>query len=88
LKVVGNNMKSLEVSEAEASSREDSYEFSIRDLTARLARSEERADQAERQVEMLQKNLDKIEKDYELEREKTNRLQSEMDTAFSELAEM
>ncbi len=29
-----------------------------------------------------------IVEDYELEREKTNRLQSEMDTAFSELAEM
>ena len=36
LKVVGNNMKSLEVSEQEAIAREESYEENIRDLSARL----------------------------------------------------
>ena len=36
MKVVGNNMKSLEVSEQEALQREDSYEETIRDLTGRL----------------------------------------------------
>merc|ERR1712168_802270 len=43
LKVVGNNMKSLEISEQEASQREDSYEESIRDFTARLKDAENRA---------------------------------------------
>ena len=36
LRVVGNNMKSLEISEQEAAQREESYEETIRDLTDRL----------------------------------------------------
>ena len=36
LRVVGNNLKSLEVSEEKALQREDSYEEQIRSLTARL----------------------------------------------------
>merc|ERR1712142_645163 len=36
LKVVGNNMKSLEVSEAEALAREESYEETLRDLSLRF----------------------------------------------------
>ncbi|VDL44024.1 unnamed protein product [Hymenolepis diminuta] len=36
LRIVGNNMKSLEVSEQESLQREESYEETIRDLTERL----------------------------------------------------
>ena len=36
LRVVGNNLKSLEVSEEKALQREDVYEEQIRNLTARL----------------------------------------------------
>lgn len=36
LRVVGNNLKSLEVSEEKALQREDSYEEQIRNLAARL----------------------------------------------------
>ena len=36
LRVVGNNLKSLEVSEEKALQREDSYEEQIRTLSARL----------------------------------------------------
>lgn len=36
LRVVGNNLKSLEVSEEKALQREDSYEEQIRNMSARL----------------------------------------------------
>ncbi|OON19423.1 hypothetical protein X801_04710 [Opisthorchis viverrini] len=36
LRVVGNNMKALEISEQESAQREESYEETIRDLTERL----------------------------------------------------
>jgi len=36
LRVVGNNLKSLEVSEEKALQREDVYEEQIRNLTGRL----------------------------------------------------
>lgn len=36
LRVVGNNLKSLEVSEEKALQREDSYEEQIRTISARL----------------------------------------------------
>ena len=36
LKVVGNNMKMLEISEQEALSREESYDEQIRDISSRL----------------------------------------------------
>jgi tropomyosin-1 len=36
LKVVGNNMKMLEISEQEALSREESYDEQIRELSHRL----------------------------------------------------
>lgn len=36
LKVVGNNMKMLEISEQEALSREESYDEQIREMSSRL----------------------------------------------------
>merc|ERR1739838_120002 len=60
LKVVGNNMKSLEVSEAEALSREESYEETIRDLSTRFKDAEARAAEGERQTGKLQKECDKL----------------------------
>jgi hypothetical protein len=36
LRIVGNNMKSLEISEQEATTREESYEETIHDLTEKL----------------------------------------------------
>ena len=57
LRIVFNNMKSLEVSELEASQREDSYEETIRDLTQRLKNAENRATEAESLVIKLQKEV-------------------------------
>nr|AHL30199.1 NF1 [Urechis unicinctus] len=86
LKVVGNNMKSLEISEQEASQREDSYEESIRDLTARLKDAENRAAEAERTVSKLQKEVDRLEDELLAEKEKYKTISEELGTTFAELA--
>merc|ERR1712168_349170 len=86
LKVVGNNMKSLEISEQEASQREASYEESIRDFTARLKDAEDRATKAERTVSKLQKEVDRLEDDLLCEKEKYKGISVELDAAFTEMA--
>ena len=55
--MVGNNLKSLEVSEEKANQREDSYKEQIKTLTERLKQSEARAEFAERSVQKLQKEV-------------------------------
>uniref|UniRef100_A0A1I7WJZ9 Myosin heavy chain-related n=1 Tax=Heterorhabditis bacteriophora TaxID=37862 RepID=A0A1I7WJZ9_HETBA len=66
LRVVGNNLKSLEVSEEKALQREDSYEEQIRTISSRLKEvyascAETRAEFAERSVQKLQKEVDRLE---------------------------
>ncbi|XP_076104500.1 uncharacterized protein LOC143073090 isoform X23 [Mytilus galloprovincialis] len=85
LKVIGNNMKSLELSQEEASQREDSYEETIRDLTNRLKDAEYRAETSDRTVQTLQREVDKIQEDYENEHRQRMDLQEEMDATLADL---
>ena len=57
LRVVGNNLKSLEVSEEKANQREEAYKEQIKTLTAKLKQAEARAEFAERSVQKLQKEV-------------------------------
>ena len=57
LKVVANNLKSLEVSEDKANQREQYYKDEIKRITAKLKQNETRADFAERSVGKLQKEV-------------------------------
>lgn len=83
---MGNNMKSLEISEQEASQREDSYEETIRDLSARLKDAENRATDAERTVSKLQKEVDRLEDELLAEKEKYKGISEDLDQTFAELA--
>ncbi|XP_023214405.1 tropomyosin-like [Centruroides sculpturatus] len=85
LRVVGNNLKSLEVSEEKALQKEDSYETTIRQLTHRLQEAEARAEFAERSVQKLQKEVDRLEDDLVQEKEKYKTISDEMDQTFAEL---
>ena len=60
----GNNLKSLEVSEEKANQREESYKEQIKHLTAKLKQAEARAEFAERSVQKLQKEVDRLEGDH------------------------
>merc|ERR1712117_462333 len=55
LRVVANNLKSLEVAEEKANQREQSYKEQIKTLTARLKQAEARAEFAEKSVHEQQK---------------------------------
>merc|ERR1711970_563645 len=86
LKVVGNNMKSLEVSEAEALAREESYEETLRDLSLRFKDAEARAAEGERQTGKLQKETDKLEADLNAQMELYKLICQELEQAFNELS--
>ena len=57
LRVVANNLKSLEVSEEKANQREASNKEQIKNLTAKLKQAEARAEFAEKSVQKLQKEV-------------------------------
>ena len=61
LKVVANNLRSLEVSEDKANKRESHYKEEIKRLTVKLKQSETRSEFAERSVLKLQKEVRKRE---------------------------
>jgi tropomyosin-1 len=85
LRVVGNNLKSLEVSEEKARQREDEFKEQIKNLTARLKQAEARAEFAERSVQKLQKEVDRLEDELVNEKEKYKSITDELDVTFSEL---
>ena len=60
LRVVTNNLKSLEVSEEKANQRESSYKEQIKTLTVKLEQAEARAEFDERSVQKLQKEVNKF----------------------------
>lgn len=86
LKVVTNNMKSLEIAEQEAAAREDNYEQMILSITEQLKQAEDRATVAERNVNKLQKEVDRLEDELAGERDKYRLVSSELDQTFTELA--
>jgi tropomyosin-1 len=85
LRVVGNNLKSLEVSEEKANQREEEYKQQIKMLSTRLKEAEARAEFAERSVQKLQKEVDRLEDELVNEKEKYKSITDELDVTFSEL---
>ena len=57
LRVVANNLKSLEVSEEKANARETNDKATVKFLSAKLKRAESRAEFAEKSVQKLQKEV-------------------------------
>ena len=57
MRVVANNLKSLEVSEEKANQREKSYKEQIKTLTTKLKQADARAEYAEKSVQKLQKEV-------------------------------
>lgn len=59
--VVGNSLKSLEVSEEKANQRVEEFKRQLKSLTAKLKEAENRAELAEKTVKKLQKEVDRLE---------------------------
>merc|ERR1712141_49042 len=86
LKVVANNLKSLEVSEDKANQREDFYKTEIKRLTTKLKQSETRSEFAERSVVKLQKEVDRLEDELVNEQDKFKAITEELDATFAEMS--
>merc|ERR1712158_187426 len=86
LKVVANNLKSLEVSEDKANQRESFYKSEIKRLTTKLKQSETRSEFAEKSVVKLQKEVDRLEDELVNEQDKFKSITEELDATFAEMS--
>merc|ERR1712137_1489860 len=85
-KVVADNMKSLEASEAVALAKEESFEEIIRDLTQRLKDAETRASEGEKQVSDLSKDIETNEKELSAWMDKHAAIYRELETTYNEMS--
>ncbi|XP_066252193.1 tropomyosin-1, isoforms 9A/A/B isoform X4 [Euwallacea similis] len=88
LRVVGNNLKSLEVSEEKATLKEEEYSQALKQVEQRLREAEARAEFAERSVQKLQKEVDRLEDDLLAEKEKNKILADEMEATLHDIQNM
>ena len=84
--VVANNLKSLEVSEEKANQREASNKEQIKTLTAKLKHAVARADFAEKSVQKLQNECDRLDDEMILEQEKLKSITEELEATFVEMS--
>jgi len=86
LNVVGQNMKTLELSETNALKRHEECEEKIRDLTLNLKFAEIQAAAAEREAAKLQKELDALVEELNDWKEKYQEICVELEQTFNEMA--
>ena len=88
LKLVGNNLQSLEVSAEKAIQREESYQKKIHDLVIKLKGSETRAENAEMNIQRLNIRIDQIEDDLLTEKLKIKHVSDDLDGTFKQMEYM
>merc|ERR1712121_387082 len=86
LNVVGQNMKTLELSETNALKRHEEAEEKIRDLTMNLKFAEIQAAAAEREAAKLQQELDLLTADLNDWKERYGEICVELEQTFNEMA--
>jgi len=86
LKVVGQNMKTLELSETDALTRQEKYEETIRTLSANLKMAEILAAHNEREAAKLQKELDSVIAEKDDWVEKYQEICVELEQTFNEMS--
>merc|ERR1712051_1102219 len=86
MRVVANNLKSLEVAEEKANQREKTYKEQTKTLTAKLKQAEARAEFAEKSVLKLQKEVDRLEDELVAEQEKHKAITEELEQTFAEMS--
>merc|ERR1711990_1133944 len=86
LRVVANNLKSLEVAEEKANQKKKTYKEQIKTLTAKLKQAEARAEFAEKSVLKLQKEVDRLEDELVSEQEKYKAITEELEQTFAEMS--
>merc|ERR1712109_94617 len=82
LRVIGENLKALEVAEEKAQQREEEYKKQIKVLMDRLKSAEARAEYGEKTVQKLNLRVDSIIADLVTEKMKTQNVNDELDQTF------
>ena len=82
LRVIGENLKALEVAEEKAQQREEEYKKQIKILTDRLKSAESRAEYGEKTVQEQNLRVDTIMFDLVAEKMKTQNVNDELDQTF------
>jgi tropomyosin-1 len=85
LKVVGNNLQQLEVSEEKAYQREEGYQKQIHDLILRLKTTETRAENSEMNIQRLNIRIDQVEDDLLTEKLKIKAVSDDLDGTFRDM---
>merc|ERR1712228_981257 len=85
VKVVSNNLKSLEATEFQATKSEETYSDQIQTLSIRCKEAEGRAEVADRAVQRLQREIDKLENTLMDAKDKNNKLEEEMEAVFRDI---
>merc|ERR1712014_305889 len=86
LKVVGNNLQQLEVSEEKAMAREENYQKQIRELFNRLKAAETQAENSEMNIQRLNIRIDQIEDELIHEKLKIKGISDDVDGTFKQMA--
>lgn len=86
LKIVGQNLQQLEVSEEKAMAREEAYQKQIRELMKRLKEAENMAENSEMNIQRLNIRIDQIEDDTLYEKLKIKAISDDLDGTFTQMA--
>jgi chromosome segregation ATPase len=86
LKIVGQNLQQLEVSEEKAMAREEAYQKQIRELLKRLKEAETMAENSEMNIQRLNIRIDQIEDDTLYEKLKIKAISDDLDGTFTQMA--
>ena len=85
LKVVGQNLQSLEVSEEKAILREENYQKQIRELRDRLKTAERRDENATMNIGRLNVKIDQIEESLLSEKLKIKKVSDDLNQTFDDM---
>ena len=88
LKVVGQNLKALEVGEEKTFQREEKSQEDIMELINKLKRSEYRGEHAEMNIQRLNVRIDQTEEDLLSEKMKIKKISDELNQTFEDMINM
>ena len=83
LRVVGQNLQQLEVSEEKALQREENYQNQLHNLTESLKAAENREENAIMNIQRLNIRIDQIEEDLLAEKMKIKYVSDDLDQTFT-----
>merc|ERR1719414_2163081 len=87
LKIVGDNMKAMEVSEEKAHQREDILKDQIRHLMLRLKDAESRAEYGEMNVQRIHLQIDQLEDELIAQKQKSKAINDELQQTFNDMVQ-